>query len=298
MASPPRSQSDPATLSEQLDFVERYPTRPLDRQTASWLIERLGAPQERLLDVVGPNGRQLLAMVFANMRNPDEAAELWILGYRGDANGPDAVARAVVWAKAKAAAAGARCLDLTLPAALQTLAPRLRAEGFEWVYDNYTMVLESIATTSLVQTPTPPDLRWTELGHDLAASAYECYAAGFAEVSGAQIPSLDTFRATVLTAEIKPRILLEGSRVVAIARVVLLDAAAGRGEIRSIARHPSARGRGLGKLLLAEALRTLIGSGATEACLEVASDNAAAIGLYEQSGFETRETTAVYRSRL
>ncbi len=49
---------------------------------------------------------------------------------------------------------------------------------------------------------------------------------------------------------------------------------------------------------LAEALRQLLRPGADSACLEVASDNEPAIGLYRRFGFVTREQTEVYRRAL
>ena len=54
----------------------------------------------------------------------------------------------------------------------------------------------------------------------------------------------------------------------------------------------------LTKATLAEALRQLVAMGATRACLEVASDNDRAVGLYQRFGFTTRERASVYRRQL
>lgn len=285
-------------VEELVDFSMEHPTRPLDRQTTQWLIERIGLAERRLFDLAGPAGRRLLAVLFAEMDNPMDAAELWILGYRDVATDPDALDQAVAWAERAARAAGASQLELSLPAALRQLLPRLEGLGFGRAYDHLTMELDPIDPAALVQAQPPRGLAWADLSESNAAAAHACYAAAFATVSGAQIPTLDFFRATLVTATPRPRVLLAGRRVIAFVRAVLLDLTDGGGEIRSLARHPAARGQGLGTLALGEGLRRLVERGATSAFLDVASDNAAAIGLYERWDFTVRDRTPIVRRPL
>lgn len=54
-------------------------------------------------------------------------------------------------------------------------------------------------------------------------------------------------------------------------------------EVRTIGVHPDRQGRGLGRLLLADLLAV---AGRRRVLLEVRTDNAAAIGLYESTGFQ------------
>jgi ribosomal-protein-alanine N-acetyltransferase len=63
--------------------------------------------------------------------------------------------------------------------------------------------------------------------------------------------------------------------------------AADEGEILNIAVEPSARGRGAGRQLLRAMLDWLAGAGAGRVFLEVRRSNAAAIALYEGSGFRS-----------
>lgn len=58
------------------------------------------------------------------------------------------------------------------------------------------------------------------------------------------------------------------------------------GHVKDLAVHPDARGRGLGRTLLGQALETLAASGAALVKLEVRTTNDAAIGLYRSEGFE------------
>ncbi len=60
-------------------------------------------------------------------------------------------------------------------------------------------------------------------------------------------------------------------------------------DVMTVAVAPRAQGRGLGRLLLAELERRARARGAGHVILEVRADNAAAIGLYERSGFAVLE---------
>jgi mycothiol synthase len=70
----------------------------------------------------------------------------------------------------------------------------------------------------------------------------------------------------------------------------------GRGWLERISVRRPWRGRGLGRSLVAEALRRLRAAGMTEAMLAVDADNpTGAFGLYESLGFEPDHRTTAYR---
>jgi ribosomal-protein-alanine N-acetyltransferase len=66
----------------------------------------------------------------------------------------------------------------------------------------------------------------------------------------------------------------------------LVRSVAGEAEILTIAIAPADRGRGLGRLLMEEAMRRLYREGASACFLEVNEANAAAVRLYRSLGFE------------
>ncbi len=65
-------------------------------------------------------------------------------------------------------------------------------------------------------------------------------------------------------------------------------------DVMTVAVAPPARGRGLGRLLLAELERRATARGASHLILEVRADNLAALGLYERSGFTVLSTRRRY----
>ena len=67
--------------------------------------------------------------------------------------------------------------------------------------------------------------------------------------------------------------------------LILCRVVAGEMEVLTVGVTPQARRRGVGNALMATALAAARQAGATEAFLEVAADNPAAIGLYAGLGF-------------
>ncbi len=79
---------------------------------------------------------------------------------------------------------------------------------------------------------------------------------------------------------------------------VLARLAADEAEILTIAVEPSARGKGVGRALLAENLRQAARAGARTMFLEVDQDNAPALALYDRLGFvKVAERAGYYRRK-
>lgn len=281
-----------------LEFIRQHPTRPLDAQSARWVIERIGLEHGRLLVLRDQQRIQLVAALFAEMDNPNDAAELFVLGYRPSPAGPGELVESLRWAEPVARATNARQLEIALPGTLGRLEPTVRDAGYQLAYQLLTMVLDPIGDSACLHARPPSGCVWVDLAQDNVASAHECYGRAFASTSGTQVPSLETFRTTMLSAEQAPRVLLDGARVIAFARTTWFDETARRGEVRLIARHPTAAQPRLGTAALAEALRSLAARGATSAYLEVASDNERAVRLYARCGFQLEQRYPVYRRAL
>jgi ribosomal protein S18 acetylase RimI-like enzyme len=66
----------------------------------------------------------------------------------------------------------------------------------------------------------------------------------------------------------------------------LVDPSGARAEVRAVAVAHDARGEGVGRLLLGEAVRRLREGGVMRAWLVTTNDNLAALGLYQSLGFE------------
>jgi ribosomal-protein-alanine N-acetyltransferase len=66
---------------------------------------------------------------------------------------------------------------------------------------------------------------------------------------------------------------------------ILCQIAAGEAEILTLAVHPARQNQGIGKALLQQALDTARKAGCTKIFLDVATDNIAALVLYEKHGF-------------
>ncbi|HET9161698.1 MAG TPA: ribosomal protein S18-alanine N-acetyltransferase [Caulobacteraceae bacterium] len=78
---------------------------------------------------------------------------------------------------------------------------------------------------------------------------------------------------------------------------ILMQAAGGETEVLTLAVRRSARRNGIGRRLLEAALTESAARGAESAFLEVASDNAVALGLYQAAGFRQVGRRKGYYSR-
>lgn len=87
------------------------------------------------------------------------------------------------------------------------------------------------------------------------------------------------------------RVATNGDAVVGYAGVFVLPPDS---DVQTIAVAPSAQGAGLGSRLLRELIEISRGAGCDQLMLEVRSDNAAAIDLYDRFGFATISTRRDY----
>lgn len=78
---------------------------------------------------------------------------------------------------------------------------------------------------------------------------------------------------------------------------VVMAVVEGEGEILTIATDPDYQNRGLARLLLEQVITSLRDEGAESLFLEVATDNAAALRLYEGVGFRKNGRRKAYYSR-
>jgi ribosomal-protein-alanine N-acetyltransferase len=78
---------------------------------------------------------------------------------------------------------------------------------------------------------------------------------------------------------------------------VVMTVVAGEGEILTIATDPNFQKQGLARMLLDQVIKTLKGEGAESLFLEVATDNPAALRLYEACGFKKTGRRKAYYSR-
>jgi ribosomal protein S18 acetylase RimI-like enzyme len=280
-------ESGPAVLRDRaalLAFARRHPAGTLDDATLAWLFET--ADDRCVLDVLGRGERAIVGVVLDGCANGDGASELVVAGCAPEAP-PAAFATLLAEAERVTRASG-RALDVSPPRALGALHEALEGRGYRVAFSNLVL-------RARVDAPGDRDDAFRDVDDAWVPAAHACFAAAFARVAGAQIPSRGEFRAIVLGSPVPVRALVQDGAVAALARVVWKDEAAGVGEIRFLCRDPRHRGRGLGRRALDEALRVLARMGAREAHLEVASTNREALALYEGRGFALLERRDVFR---
>ncbi len=283
---------DPRRLEALATYAEAHRPSPYVNLPIRRLLSEL-APREGVIELRVAGRTAFVAAVVDRCDNLNDAAMLEVLGWDDEAPLAPLLAAAIPIARDVARAAGRGAVSLSLPARLVGALGAERppdaadAPSSAWRDADGSYVLER----DLAPFPSPalpPGARWVDLSADRLASHHACLRAAFVDDPHMMIPDYETFAAAALRADPPVRLLVAGGEEVGFARVTLEEG--GRlGYVATIGRAPTWRGRGLGAVVLAEALRVLAARRVERFRLGVTATNAAAIALYRRTGFEVVE---------
>ena len=268
------------------------------------VLELASAPQGVfvLADDAGP---VLVASLIDRGENAADTAMLEILGVSGI--GPavprEAFAELVIAPAVAFARAGVRsAIHIPLVkdcARIEGAAEVLRTAGFAPRYDYLTMRRPATAAPPPPPSPLPAGWRWetVDAARVDAARVDVVHAAlheAFRDSPSFMLSPLPLFRRAVASGVSTWRALLDGEEVAGLVQL----AAARCHELRTVARRPAWRGRGLGPRLVAEGLRLLHEHGARDVELSVEAPNERAWDLYRRFGFEIEARSPVFALTL
>jgi ribosomal protein S18 acetylase RimI-like enzyme len=243
-----------------------------------------------LADGAGP---ALVATVIDRAENGADAANLEILGV-GPGVPAEAFARLVVEPSIAFARGGVRrALHVALHACLARVGEGeavLAAAGFAPSYAFFAMHRPPGAISEEPPAALAAGWRWADLDETSAPAAHAVLAAAFRGQAGFGLSPVPDFVRAVAARTSAWRALLDGDVIAGLVQTVARGA---DGDLRTVARAPAYRGRGLGPRLLAEGLRALARAGAATVELDVETDNERALELYHRFGFEVARRTPV-----
>jgi ribosomal protein S18 acetylase RimI-like enzyme len=237
----------------------------------------------------------LVATVVDGAENAAAAAHLEVLGVAEGARLSRAAFAELVVAPAVAFARAGVRRALMVPlhpsfARVVDAEAVLRAAGFEPSYASYTMCRRGDLGPPDGGALLPPGWRWDELDDARVDGAHALLADAFRGAPSFSLSAPPLFRRAVAARTTTWRALLDGDTLAGLAQVAAYGA---RAELRTIARAPAYRGRGVGERLVGEALRVLLIAGPRDVELSVEADNERALALYRGFGFETVARTPV-----
>jgi ribosomal protein S18 acetylase RimI-like enzyme len=240
----------------------------------------------------------LVATVVDGAENGAGAAVLEVLAARGDVP-PEAFAEVVV-APAVAFARGGprRTLHVAIPAGMAHVTDVqgvLRRAGFALAYESFTMVRRADVDPPAGEAPLPAGWRWAALDDGRVEAAHALLTEAFRGAPSFSLSPLPVFRRNVAAGGMTCRLLLDSETIVGFVNVVTHEE---RGELRTVARAPAYRGRGVGDRLVGEGLRLLLVGGARDVELNVEAHNERALDLYRRSGFEVASRAPVFALAL
>ncbi|MDP2314125.1 MAG: N-acetyltransferase [Pseudomonadota bacterium] len=280
----------PDRLEGLVAFSDANPPSRVHAAPTRRLFEEL-APPEGVLDIAADGRRAFAGAVVDRCENLHDAALLEVLGWDRAVPLPALLDVATPPALAVARRARRATVSLSLPVGLGGDLP---AAGWTRAEGSYVMERDLSAWSP---PPSPPNAAWEDLSPLGVAEHYDVVRAAFADDPGMMLPDLPTFALASLGAAVPVRVLRAAGREIAFARGTLEEG--GRlGYVASIGRAPEWQGRGLGPVVLAEALRQLAARRVVRFRLGVTATNPAALALYRRWGFVEVEAWQTWRRAL
>jgi ribosomal protein S18 acetylase RimI-like enzyme len=271
---------------------------PFDGAIARRLMLELTTGPEGVFVLAGDAGPALVAALFDRGENAAGAAMLEILGV-GQAVPGEAFRELVIEPAIAFARAGVRrAVHVPLPhacARIDGAEAILRDAGFAPAYDSLTMRRPATAPPPPPAGPLPDGWRWEALAGARVDAAHAALHEAFRDSPSFTLSPLPLFRPSVASGASRWRALLDGEEL---AGLVQVSAPPASHELRTVARRPAWRGRGLGPRLVAEGLRLLRDDGARDVELSVDAPNERAWALYHRFGFEIAARAPVFALAL
>lgn len=277
-------------LESVVEFAAHRPEAAWSGDALRWMLRWLVSSPDMVFDRRGADGR-VAAVVMDGCESATDSAELIVVARDG---GESQLAGLLDWAAERARSAGRRWLEVAEPGSSPFSEPQLRRVGFEPGYSMLTLE-RAVEGSDLADVPAPDGLRFVEAGPERIEALHALVAQAFSKLPGAYLAAFDAYRTQVLAAPRLPRLLVHGDDVVAFARLAVDGDAA---SLQSIGCEREWRGRGLGALMLREALRMAALAGARRLSLEVYEHNRPARALYERTGFRQAGRATTWRRAL
>jgi ribosomal protein S18 acetylase RimI-like enzyme len=254
------------------DLIAWCAAHPIPDTDAERFLRHLNSGPAALVD---RRDAGALCVILDRARSGAGCAPLELAGLRPGALSDALAEELVALAAEKAGALGLKGIDLMITPEWAPHRRGIERAGFAYAHGDLDMLCA--APDWGRDMAFPGGLAWRDLAPDLIDDFLRTYRAAFAGLPGVYFPDEGEQRRVITVARGTIRVLCAGRRVVAALRYAPEQAF-----LHSIVRHPEARGRGFGRLVLDEARRQLPGRALT---LNVVSSNRAALDLYRRHGF-------------
>jgi len=280
------------SLERVLACCDAHPGSGFDADLRRRFITGLTRDPGGVIELVGDDGALLVAVVVDTVDSVADCAVLPLIGYRDGLTMPSLVG-ALLDAAERVVANGPRSgLEVPVEPQWHGWGGLLQARGYALAFTTFEM--ECTVNDAVEPLALPgPEWRWIRCSSAWHSAYYEVVKAAMVPVPGAYVGSFAEFQASLDEEGRVDWLLVHGERVAGFSCVGL--SGTGVGLVHKIGRHPDFRGAGLGALLLARAIHTLAGQGATRLCLDVTASNRSALDLYLKAEFRTVREVQVYR---
>jgi hypothetical protein len=103
-------------------------------------------------------------------------------------------------------------IEVIVTPANEDLRPVLQLRGHVHSYDNIGMTLDELSQAVERRVAAPEGLTWQAVDEHTVRAAHACFSTAFRDVDGAHMLPVDEFARFMFTAQVRPRVLLDGDR--------------------------------------------------------------------------------------
>lgn len=281
------SAASSATLEPLLEFCAAHPVADTD---APRVLLRLNSGPAAIIDW---RARGLVAVLLDSIKGANKVVPFEIVGLTSGEMSADLAQDLVAELARRALGLGAASNELAVTPIWAPHRALLDSAGYRLSYTDCDMVCQDPAWGD--DHPLPPGSFWADAAPDWIDEYIRVLQSGFADIPGAFVPAPAEIRRYLAQSGIRARILIEAGRGIGLLRYT-----EDKVYINAVVREASARGRGLGRIVMDEARRCLFTEGNRKAPmrLTVVDTNTAAIDLYRRCNFEIEKEVPVLIRRV
>lgn len=279
-------------LEEVLTFAQANQVAPFYNYS---LIKRflidLVSSEDLVFDIFCNQERVAIAALLDRTKNGANTANLEIVGLKAVTDINELFTMLLNLSK-ESVPAYRNAVDISYYESFPIPPSLFAACGFEPSYTIYDMEMtQPILSKKQAEQP----LAFSKLIEDDFEEYHAVVLSTFKNNEDANISPLEEMRAHLLKSTIPPTVLRNHQRIIGFLDLKIDEGSPTIGEINTIGVLPEYRSKGLGKLLIEEAIRQLNDHGVKSFRLSVSANNENALQLYQQVGFVVKEKSSVYR---
>lgn len=290
----PVKTHDPTRNRELANFIETASQDQMPFNQTMWVLENVIASPKDVCDLWVGNERMAVGLLASLANETEHKFELTLMPL---SDKPILTSRVLEWVQSRLNGRPWNQIEVPLWKGCLVNVPILKSHGFSPHHKIYEMeAMKENISASTSKHPlkaNPAGWHWQPISEPYMKKTHQTARLAFEGIPGAFVPDFTNFRRLQQSHSPPTHILIDDQDDVA-GFVRVKEVRSAVAEISVLGRHPKHRGKGLGELLLNQAITLIQPLRSDYILLEVASTNTEAMQLYSYFGFGVSSEIEVF----